>query len=260
MEKCNSFVSGSQDKSLRIWKWNMDSNKYICTQILNGKMEQQFVTINKNEDQIVIGGENQVSFWKLTNLQWSNFQILNFGNYYILGLNLSPSQQKLVTCLNNNKIIIIQQQIKNTQTIWEVQSEIYVTNYGYSLFFRNDDLIAFQPIDKSQIIIFQLDCNGIFQFKTKINFNEDDRFCQIEFPFFYNENKNIFVVKVRYSVYFVVIQDNLQLQLYQKTSFSNYNILGVMSKNGQQFISWDYGNKLLQIRQFQSYCFQPEKI
>ncbi|CAD8179052.1 unnamed protein product [Paramecium octaurelia] len=256
--KNNTFVSGSQDKTLRIWEWDMNFQKYICSKILEGFVEFQCVCFNIDENQMISGGQNQVSFWRFQDTNWSNYQILDLDTDHIQGLSLSPSQQRLLICLKNQKIVILQQINTNNQIIWKVLNKINLNMQGHSIFFNNDNLIAFQENRKPQILIFQLQSeeNKIDQ-KTQLIFNQDDDFSSIQSPFIYNENKKNFLVKINCYIFIITTSENQYLSLYQKIQFSNCEVQGVLSKDGKLYISWNYKEKEFQIRQFKSYQNQP---
>ncbi|CAD8204564.1 unnamed protein product [Paramecium pentaurelia] len=190
-QSVNSFISGSLDKSLNIWTWDEIGQIYQCNQIINNSVEQKFILINKQENLIISGGKNQISFWMSQSSKWLLQQKLGFDKIQIFGLNFSLNQQLIATYTSNHKIVLIKKQNNKTQNYWFISLQINVNDFTPSFCFISDFIILYQSIKDASLRLIKINQDSDqIQYQTKILINKvcDE---QTTFPMQFNQQKKI---------------------------------------------------------------------
>ncbi|CAD8125975.1 unnamed protein product [Paramecium sonneborni] len=252
LQNDNSFISGSLDKSLIIWFWDKKGQIYKCKQILKSAVEQKYIIINKQENLLVSGGNNLISFWIYQNSQWLQKQSLNFNSNSIFGLNFNPSQQLIATYSQNHKIILIKNKKNKTENYWFVSLQINIYNFTPSICFIQDFIILFQTINQTSLGLIKINFHANeIEYQTKILIN---RVCdeQTTFLMQFNQSKKVVINQTGSFLNLILIIQENQVLHHQEISFKSKYISGFMSTDGEFLITLDQDSKIIQIRKYHS--------
>ncbi|CAD8204815.1 unnamed protein product [Paramecium octaurelia] len=248
----NSFISGSSDKQLKIWTWDEMGNIYQCQQILQSLVMLKYILLNNQENLLVSGGQNSISFWEFKTSYWLLKQNLYFDKNSIFGLKFTPSQLTIATYSSNNKILLIQKKIQNSQINWSISLEINVNNFTPSICFISDYIILYQSIREMSIRLIKVnyDYDGI-QHQSIILINQEcDEHTTFQMQF--NKQKGILINQSKSFLNLIFITQDIQITDYSEIQFSSNHILGQLSDDGQFLVTLDLASNEFQLRQY--YC------
>ncbi|CAD8092576.1 unnamed protein product [Paramecium primaurelia] len=245
------FISGSCDSLIIIWELNILSSLWYKKQTLNYHiLSITCLIINKNEDFFFSGSCDKTIKLQVMNhnQEWVCKQSIIEHSSYINGLSLNNDQNKLITCGQDQKILIIQ----NIDDNWIVIQKI--EQYGLRLCFIFDDFFTFQP-NGNFMYTYQLESNQqIVNYKQrKINLKRGGCVCTILFPQYFIQSKSLLVNKNGGYVHFVKILDQNRYQKMQTINFGTYQVFGEISSDGQYFVSWDDLSNQIQIKKYIEY-------
>ncbi|CAD8214493.1 unnamed protein product [Paramecium pentaurelia] len=242
----NSFLSCSDDKTIRCWKqmnlrnWMSSQPYYQHTHYI------QCMIINKNEDLLFSGSfDRSIKVWKVDfNENFLTYQYsLDKHNHFVNGLSLNPSENVLASCAKDNNSIIIWE--RNINNIFEFKYIVTqsIQDTGNKLMFITDDEFIWATSSRSQdnIYTFQLK-QGIFQENqektiqlTKNNMIQDE----FRFPFLYNRERNLIVVRVKTIIYILQQLNDGSYKIASQLNCNTYEIYGQITNNGQYLVYWD---------------------
>ncbi|CAD8127277.1 unnamed protein product [Paramecium sonneborni] len=256
MKQTNLFLSGSDDKSIRIWEMKQN-NQWSCQQKLDGHLGSIFCLIyNKTEDLIISGSlDKTIKFWgKIKNQnnrsfqfwgkqkEWLCTQTITTHRSYVFSLCLNESSTKLISCGRDHLILVIQKENEN----WVVHQTITVEQYGLRVCFINDHTFTFQPRNHNKVHIYQMqDMNYI---KTKEIFINNGNNCDCLFPQQFIKQKSILVIKNGSNLNFIKVNPNSEFILEHSIEFNTHFTYGTLSDDGKYLLSWDSYTQELKIR------------
>ncbi|CAD8204330.1 unnamed protein product [Paramecium pentaurelia] len=248
MKKSKQFISGSVDKSIRIWKQNQNY-LWSSLQILNGHNGViSCLVLNINEDLIISGShDNTIKFWIKKN-EWLCQQTITDHSDSVYGLSLNQQQNRIVSCGDDKLILIIENQGQNTE--WKVIQKININNYGLRVCFIDNNMFTLSQYNQEYISVFEM--NNINKQFTKtrditIKCGSD---CNCLFPQQYINQKCILLSKNGEYVNLIRKKQNGEFLTEQSIHFATYSIFGGMSEDGQYLITWDKQSCQIQIRKY----------
>ncbi|CAD8111485.1 unnamed protein product [Paramecium primaurelia] len=245
MKKSKQFISGSVDKSIRIWKQNQNY-LWSSLQILNGHNGAiTCLVLNINEDLIISGSYDQtIKFWIKKN-EWFCQQTITDHSHEILGLSLNQQQNRIVSCGYDKLILIIENQGQNKE--WKVIQQININNCGYRVCFIDNNMFTLSQTDQEYISVFET--NNINKQFTKtrditIKCGSD---ANCLFPQQYVNSKCILLSKNGEYVNLIRKKQNGEFLTEQSIHFRTNSLFGGMSEDGQYLITWDDKSCQIQI-------------
>ncbi|CAD8109514.1 unnamed protein product [Paramecium sonneborni] len=253
-----NFISGSENGCLTIWSSSsFQSSKYLvkltqCSNTIN------CLVLHQNED-LIISSSNSINFWYsskniIQHQQWINFQTIFHGNVVFYGLSLNKNGNKLITCVNDNFILLM---VGSNVEQWKITQRISVENQGARLTFISDKIFVFQPYQSNYLQIFSNNLSSEQYIKTlDIPVKGGNEYCYEYFPSFWIPSKNIIISKnARYIniIQIYTLKENtseLKFNLKQNIQFGTKSIFGTVSEDGEYIIIWDYETNQIQIRKY----------
>ncbi|CAD8105636.1 unnamed protein product [Paramecium sonneborni] len=256
MKNKSNLISGSMDSSILIWTSNFQSEKYITKLQVHSKWINCLVTHSFKEQMIICGSLKTIKFWYFNEIlsTWVNTQTIIEHDNQIYGLSINQNGNKLLSCGNDNQIFIMESQINQ---VWQIKQKIQVDYWGIRLGFINDQTFAFQPCNDwngfTHLNIYTyISTLGAYIKTDQIKVEGSEQSCDAFSPQFYSNNnillsKNGFTINL---IKFTYSQSNLKLEgkLVQSINFNHWNLIGIMSENGDYLITWDKKSCEIQIR------------
>ncbi|CAD8213469.1 unnamed protein product [Paramecium pentaurelia] len=249
MKKSNQFKSGSDDNNIFLWSMNQ-SNKWILLQKLIGHNDWIFCQIlNDNEDLIISGGQDKtIKFWTQKQNKWLCQQTITDHTGYVWTLSINQQQNQVISGGNDQQILIIEQSQKDSK--WIVIQKIKVEAYGYRITFINSNKFTFQPRQKEQIHVYEMNNTKKQYIKTKdvlVKGGMDDYWF---FPQQYIKSKGLLVNRNGKYLNLIRIKENGEFITEQLIEFGNSFFFGCMSQDGKYLITWEESEKKIQIRKY----------
>ncbi|CAD8044306.1 unnamed protein product [Paramecium primaurelia] len=240
MTLSNSFISGSRDKKIKIWKQYKD-DQWKCEQILVGHTESIVCLLINNKDQMIISGslDKTIKFWQYTE-KWLCIQTITHHSGAVYGMCLNEQQNKLISCGRDKKILIIQQE--NNE--WTVKQIIEVEICGLRICFINDTF-TFQPFNHPEMHIYEFIDNQYK--KTKQISIKNGSGCDILFPQKFIKQKQLLINKNGSYIHFIRVYPNSEFIVEQSIDLKTEFIYGTISNDGKYIFSWDIKQYQLQI-------------
>ncbi|CAK92388.1 unnamed protein product (macronuclear) [Paramecium tetraurelia] len=251
----NSLISGSLDSTIVIWtpdqqfkKWNALFKLKNHTYAINCLLISQ-----SSEDCIVSGSADKtIKFWSMTNFNyWSCSQTIQEHTSYVYGLSINDQGNKLLSCGNDNLILIIS---RSHQEQWQVKQKIH--NGGISISFITDNIFACSSLEGTSLIFYYMDQeNGIYIQSNQFQIQTGGKGNANYFPLQYNKSKNILLSKNGHYVNLIKsptnppIDDN-KVILEQAIFFIQNMIFGTMSDDGALLVTWDSKSSEVQFRKY----------
>ncbi|CAD8131100.1 unnamed protein product [Paramecium sonneborni] len=249
MKKSKQFISGSQDKSIIIWKLNQN-NEWSSQQILNGHISWiECLVINTNEDLIISGSQDAtIKFWIKKN-EWLCQQTIIDHSKSVNGLSLNQQQNRILSCGIDEFILIIEQSGQNTE--WRVLQKITVEKSGWRVCFIDNNTFMYSPGGKEQISFFEMNINNKQFTKTRDILIQSGIDCNPRFPQQYINSKRILMSKNGEYVNLIRQKQNGEFLTEQSIHFGISSLYGAMTDDGEYLITWDRASYQIQIRRYQ---------
>ncbi|CAD8172270.1 unnamed protein product [Paramecium pentaurelia] len=261
----NILISASEDRSLRVWSYTQLARPKFLQKInahMNGIL---CFILNKSEDLLITGSrDTTLKFWKKNNQVQNGcilatcVQTLNQHSHNIYDLSLSPNEDKLISCAEDSRILII----SLIQSEWKVTQIIQVQKFGFRLSFIDNNIFTFQPILAEFMQVYELNQDGQFIKTFDVQVKGGIQDCRIFFPQQYISEKNLLINKNGFHINIikVIFRKEKKSQKLQKAKFvveqsisfgqeSTGLIFGQLSDNAEYLITWDGNTKELQMRQ-----------
>ncbi|CAD8101544.1 unnamed protein product [Paramecium primaurelia] len=254
-----NFISGSYDALLTLWpQTNISSSKYLvklpkCSDSIN------CLVIHPSED-LIICGSNSIEFWSsyseiAQHQQWVQYQTISHENSVYLGLSLNQNGNELISCGNNNIILVMKG--SNTQK-WIIIKTINVDNNGARLAYISDGIFGFQPYKSNYLQIYTSNkLSGDYNKSQDIPVKGGNESCYEYFSCIYIPQKQIILSKNGQTINIIHIsstkseqEQDMQFNLLQSIQFKTQSIFGTMSDNGEYLITWDYHTGQIQVRKY----------
>ncbi|CAK93562.1 unnamed protein product (macronuclear) [Paramecium tetraurelia] len=248
MKKQDQFISG--DQGGLIIKWFMNENsQWIQQQKLNEHSKCiNCLVINNNEDLLISGSDDcTIKFWKKQN-EWICSQSITDHTNYVLGLSLNDQQNRVITCGQDNVILIIELSPQDEK--WNIIQMISVEKCGYRLCIIDDKIFTFQPDNKRQMDVYETSSNNKWYSKKKQIAVKSGESCNYYFPQQYLKQKCLLVNKNGYNINLLRKDQNDDFITLQSIDFGDNYIFGQMSEDGKYLITWDGKSNQFQIRKY----------
>ncbi|CAD8113005.1 unnamed protein product [Paramecium primaurelia] len=237
----NSFISGSDDKSIICWK-QINNNEWKWSQ--SYQQHNDWVScliLNKQEDQLISGGrDNSIKIWNVDFIKNELTYLYSLDNTAaVYSLSLNQSETMLASCAKNRYLIWK----KGVNEKWELKCKQEVTQ-GYKIYFMDDQQFLWVTNDKNidQILIFELE-DGLFkqnQDKTiQLNTNQ---LCEDDwrlFPIIYNKDKNMLLVRHKHHIYIISKINEGNFKIIGSLNCDIKEIFGTITDNAQYLVFWD---------------------
>ncbi|CAD8064199.1 unnamed protein product [Paramecium sonneborni] len=226
MKQSNAFISGSCDSQIIIWSMN-PSNQWVYSQKLNGHSNTINCLILNNNENLIISGSDDISikFWMKQN-KWTCQQTITDHTYWVLGLSMNQQQNKVISCGQDDQILIIEQSLQDSK--WIIIQKIKVERYGRRICFLNDNLFTFQPYNREQMHVYEMNNTNKQYSKIKdvVVKNGDDKYF---FPQQYIKSKCLLVNKHANYVNLIRTNQNGEFKVEQSIEFKTQYLYGSMS-------------------------------
>ncbi|CAD8128236.1 unnamed protein product [Paramecium sonneborni] len=247
MNKQHSFISGSNDNSIIIWKIDNLNLWQIQQKLIGHKDYILCLLLNTNEDLIISGSDDKsIKFWSKEK-SWQCSQTLESHQNSIRSISLNNSQTQLISCAYDENQIIISQQ--NQKKEWIIVQKI--NQKGHRLCFINDELFVVQPVLSQKIYFYELNKSTNLFNKIKELEVQNGKDCYPYFPQQFIKKKQILLSKNGHHVNVIRINSTEEFQLEQFINFGTNSLFGRLTDDGEFMVSWDDKIKQLQIFQYQ---------
>ncbi|CAK87756.1 unnamed protein product (macronuclear) [Paramecium tetraurelia] len=246
MKHFNQFVSGSFDKTIRIWSFDNSQSIWYCQEILREHISAiQCMIMNENEDFIISGSrDNSIKFWS-KGQRWTCIQTLTNHDAWVSNLSLNHSQNQLISCQAwGDKLLVYQ--LDSNSKLWILKQTI-ITTFGYSLCFIDDGQFVYQPKGIDVLHIYQVE-EGTKKYKKaeELQLNSISESYDNFNMQFIKENSQL-IHKSGKCLYLTRIENN-EFILEQQIKFETEYIVGAITINGRYFVTYDDKNKGFQVR------------
>ncbi|CAK68191.1 unnamed protein product (macronuclear) [Paramecium tetraurelia] len=253
MKPSDSFISGSEDKTIILWKRNQ-TFQWLCQQKLKQHLDSVYCLILSSNDDLIISGskDKTIRIWercsqnKIAQIlqgkkQWLCKQTISSHTDSVFSLAINETSNQLISCGKDNKIIVFQVEEKG----WIQKQVISVQSFGLGISFINNDTFCIQPQYSKKIEIYELKNSNYIKTKeiqVKIGSCSNNLFPQQMI-----KSKQILINKNGSCVNFISFSSNLEKVQEYSIEFSTNMIYGVSSNNGEYLFTWDFESKLIQV-------------
>ncbi|CAD8137767.1 unnamed protein product [Paramecium octaurelia] len=192
---------------------------------------------------LIVSGssDKKIKFWQKEN-QWAFSQTITDLNSTVYALSLNESQNKLISCVWDYLIMVMEQSEQNKY--WTVIQKIAVKIKGCRLCFIDNNTFAFQPFEKEYVHIYEMSNTNKQFTKTKdipVEGGQDYNF----FPQQFIKSKCMLVNKNGSNVSLIRIKSNFEFIIQQSIDFRTHFAFGYMTDDGQYLVTWDDNSKEL---------------
>ncbi|CAK80212.1 unnamed protein product (macronuclear) [Paramecium tetraurelia] len=248
MKKSAQFISGSADKSIKIWSLNQN-NEWFCQQKLIGHTHYIRCMILDNTENLIITGspDKTIKFWIKKN-EWQCQQTITEHTSWISGLSLNEQQNRMISCGGDKQILILEQSQKNQ--IWTVIQQIMVEQYGDRLCFINNDLFTFQPYSQDTMLVFQRNNNHQYSKLKEIDVKGGSSGDSYLFPQQFIKTKSILLNKNGQNINILRQRGESDFINEYQIDFGTYYLFGQMTEDGEYLMTWDNKSTEIQIRRY----------
>ncbi|CAK95135.1 unnamed protein product (macronuclear) [Paramecium tetraurelia] len=236
-KKTNFILSGGMDNMIRLWEQQQDQNQWKEKIFKNTRSPISCMILNKQENSIIVGnkyGYLQIFYLNIENsmITFTN-EIQHIHTKEICGISLNPSQNRIITCSLDKKIVL-----------WRTNEKGYLENIEESkrdnaitgIFFLNDNKILLAE-NKKGLIQLKL-ANDIFQKNEQIiiqDENEDNYY----FPIQYNQIRKILLIKSNRCIYILKELNNDVYEEKRKLELRSIKIYGTLSTNSKHLVIYN---------------------
>ncbi|CAD8125974.1 unnamed protein product [Paramecium sonneborni] len=250
----NQLVSGSLDSTIIIWTPDQQFTQWNALfQLKNHFYAINCLQISNSLEDFIVSGsaDKTIKFWSLNPLKyWICSQTIQEHTSYVYGLSINDEGNQLLSCGNDNYILIIH---RSNQQQWQIKQRIL--NDGISISFITNQTFACQSLDGTSLTFYIIDqINGeyikynTFQIQTRGKGNS------LYFPLYYNTSKNILLSKNGHNINLISFANNslldCQIVLEQAIFFVQNMIYGTMSDDGTLLVTWDSKSSKIQFRKY----------
>ncbi|CAD8067334.1 unnamed protein product [Paramecium sonneborni] len=244
------LVGGGSDEKIMIWElWK--NNCKINTQLIGHNGRVSAIIISKKDDSIISSSEDgTIKIWINKDYQWQCKETLKCMTGPIYSVVENSNSDILASCSENKTITLWKQQriITNNQLEWRKFQRIRNEDYGTKICFIGHDKLTWQPTSDGQLCIFQMNpMNFLFEIKKKIILGQGN----YDFHYFqsiYSDISRLLIVRHKYRIYFLTMDENQEFQLQQTLIFSTNWNFAALSPNEEYFVTWDFQSQEFQVR------------
>ncbi|CAD8075694.1 unnamed protein product [Paramecium sonneborni] len=239
----NYFISGSIDKTIRMWKQQSNSQWQSSKP---GKEHKGLITciiLTQKEDQLISGSQDKsIKIW---NVDFNNNELkflysLENHTGCVHSLSLNQSDKVLVSSGHDSKIKIW---IKESNALWKFQYDVTQLEKGIGMHvkFLQEDLFIWIPYNRNILCVFEFQ-DGKFQenIKKEVKFEKvNGTFINIaHFPIIYNEEKKIICLRHVCHIIILEVKKNGFLSVVEQLDCEFWNINGTVTNNGRYLLFW----------------------
>ncbi|CAK66911.1 unnamed protein product (macronuclear) [Paramecium tetraurelia] len=247
----NSFISGSGDCSIRCWK-QLNFKSWKSSESYNDHTDYiECILLSKDDTQLISSSQDKsIKIWNfdISKNELKLQQTLNQSKYCLNSISLNFSETILVSCGDNNEIIIWG---KNKLNYWEYQNTITQSynEYGTKVCFLKDYQFIWVSGDiqsGNQARIFEFQGGKFIENTSKtIELENDNEFYDLNlFPIVYNKEQNIILIRHKFNIYLLREQNNGLYKIVQKVKQHSNSIQGSMTKDANYLTFWDSYQKI----------------
>ncbi|CAD8215264.1 unnamed protein product [Paramecium octaurelia] len=242
----NSFLSAGYDQSIRCWK-QINQNQWQSS--LSYKEHTNCIDcliLNKSENQLATGGlDKQIKIWNISfaNNQLAYLYSLEKHTNNVYSLSFNESEDTLISCGGDDQIIIWK---KDNKQIWQFGYRVTqsIQEFGCRLCFINDNQFIWvtgNKVSKDCICTFEV-INQNFQenLQKQVQLVQNNSQCDRNIaPIMHVKNTNLIIVKHKYNLYFIKIQNDGQLKIITWIQYESNTISGALTNDGKYLVIWD---------------------
>ncbi|CAD8177318.1 unnamed protein product [Paramecium octaurelia] len=199
------LFSGSLDKSIKVWKVDLNKNKLVFIYSLDKHHNQVIsLSLNQQEDQLVscAEGQNQIIIWERKGKEEFEFK-------YFVKYSISDYGLKVKFIKDNQFIWITGEKQTDKLFVFELKQGVYQENQEKTI---------------------QLN-------KNNQNFDE------YRFSIIYIKERNLIVVRHKTYIYIIRENDDGMYKIDDQLNCDTFSIYGNITYNGQYLVYWDYNSK-----------------
>ncbi|CAD8210889.1 unnamed protein product [Paramecium pentaurelia] len=248
-KKINQFISGSDDKTIRIWT-QIDKNEWKCIQVLQGHEDWVLCLILTENEQILFSGsrDKTIKIWTKNedNQTYECTQTLDLHTDAVLGLSINKSESFLVSSSYDKSIIIWE--IKESFQI-EKKQIIQKETYGNRILFINETQFLWQPNNNEIVDIYKFNTQSSSFESSQHNiqqFQADDDYQY--FPSKFLTSKGLFANIHNKFIYITKQINEKEFEVIQIIEFDDYRKFGAFTEDGEYLVTWHYATCEFQIR------------
>ncbi|CAD8215482.1 unnamed protein product [Paramecium octaurelia] len=204
------------------------------------------IIFHQNEDLLFSGSyDKSIKVWKVdfNQNQLIFLYSLDKHNDEVMSLSLNQSEDKLVSCADNQNQIIIWERRQNNQFEFKYFVKQSIQEKGLKVKFIKDNQFIWitggKEIDK--LYVFEIE-QGIFQEnkdKTIQLIANNQNVDEYRFPIVYNKERNLILVRHKTYIYIIREINDAKYKIYHQLNCETIGIFGTITNNGQYLVYWD---------------------
>ncbi|CAD8065879.1 unnamed protein product [Paramecium sonneborni] len=256
-QKQQNFISSSGDASIIIWSNNLLNIKSICK--LKGHQGYiNCLVLHPIQENLIISGsdDEKIKFWSTKQVfdQWFCTQTIKIKQGAICGLALNNKGDTLISCGQDNNILVIKQ--TKTQE-WLIKQEIHQDKCGFRLAFIQNNIFVYLPLSSANMQIYSCLSSRNYKKLKEIPIRGNRQSCCLAFPALYISSKSIIVMKNGYNINLLkvtTLSSSVECKLVQSIDLGSQSqgyFSGTMSQDGEYLIIWDESIRQIQVRYYQ---------
>ncbi|CAD8128508.1 unnamed protein product [Paramecium sonneborni] len=249
-QKQDIFLSGSGDKTIRIWI-KQEQNDWISSYYPSNSGYVQCLLLNKNEDQLFCGNEDKsIKVWQVDfeKKQLNFLYSLEKHEKSVEAISLNQSESKLVSCADGYDQIIIWERGSQNQMVFKYIVNQSIYNYGRKVKFLKENQFIWATASNTEIAkiyVFQLQ-NGVFeenQEQTIELISNNYIYDEHQFPIVHIKEQNLILVRHKTHIYLIREMNNGQYKIAGQLDCEQNYTVGTLTNNGSHLVYWNLQNK-----------------
>ncbi|CAD8210409.1 unnamed protein product [Paramecium octaurelia] len=237
-----SFLSSSQDQTIKIWCKNNQGFQIQSDLIEIGYGSVYCTTMNRKQNLLIAGCELSLVFLYKIEKTWKQKQTLEFKNKSVRSLSLNSSIQTLVCSFQSCSQIDI---YWCQNQIWEIKQRIEIKEMPSSVCLISELIFTCQVIKKNALYVFKKDQNS-FTKKEEIKMVGGENFKHYQ-PQQFVSSKQILLNITGNTINLIKLIGKETCILEQTIQFQNNQIFATLSKCGEHLVTWEKNSQKLQL-------------
>ncbi|CAK65021.1 unnamed protein product (macronuclear) [Paramecium tetraurelia] len=242
LKDSKSFLSGSQDETIKIWCQKNQGFQIESDLIEIGYGSVYCTIMNKKQNLLIAGCELSLVFWDKIENRWKQKQTLELQNKSVRSLSLNASTQILVCSFQSCSQIDVYWYQNH---IWEIKQRIEIKEMPSSVCIINDFIFTCQVIKKNALYVFKKE-QKTFTKKEEIKMVVGENFKQYQ-PQQFVVSKQILLNIIGNTINLLKIIGKETCILEQTIQFQNNDIFATLSESGEHLVTWEKKSQKFQL-------------